>query len=250
MEMPKNPKLWQVFTPIALAGALLYGGWKYAVNQSAGNNNLETRVVQEANAIEANEPNNLNYVVRENSVEENVAEANAVEENPNSNYKERDIDYKRLYEMIARHEGIRKEVYLDTKGIKTIGAGFNLEKAGAKERIEYFGLDYNDICSGKQKLSENEIYSLMEDDVETAISDAKNYVGENWNKLNPKAKEVIIDMSYNLGGPRINNFKKLKEALEKQDYKTAADEMKDSKWYSDVGNRSKELISIMKSIDK
>ena len=89
----------------------------------------------------------------------------------------------------------------------------------------------------------------MKNDIETAISDAKNYVGENWNELDPKAREVIIDMAYNLGGPRLNKFKKLKEALKKQDYQTAADEMKDSKWYYDVGNRSKELINIMKSID-
>ncbi len=227
-----------------LAAPLVYGiGWLAVNGQKANpsnhanaNTNLETRV-ESVKEAEANEHNGLNYVVKEC----------ALEETPND--KEQDIDYKRLYEIIARHEGIRNNVYLDTKGIKTIGAGFNLEKTGAKERVKSLGLDYNDVCSGKKRLSDNEIYIMTREDVETAISDAKNYVGENWHELNPKAKEVIIDMAYNMGGPRLNNFKKLKEALRKQDYQTAAYEMENSKWYLQTKSRAKEDIAIMKSIN-
>jgi len=153
-----------------------------------------------------------------------------------------------LYETIARHEGIRDTAYFDSKGILTIGAGFNLEKQGAKERIEKMGLNYELVCDKKQKLSKEHIFLLMKEDVETAISDAKKYVGEKWESLNPDAKEIIINMSYNLGYPRLSKFKKLKHALINRDYQTAAKEMKDSKWYYQVGNRSKELVKRMETI--
>ncbi len=53
-------------------------------------------------------------------------------------------------------------------------------------------------------------------------------------------------MSFNLG-PQISQFTKLREAIQNKDYQTAAKEMINSKWYNQVGRRSKELVEIMKS---
>jgi len=144
---------------------------------------------------------------------------------------------------------IRDTAYLDSKGISTIGVGFNLEKQAAKERIEKLGLNYNLVYDKKQKLSKKQIYLFMKEDTETAISDAKKYVGDTWNNLDSDAKEIIIDMSYNLGYPKLSGFKKLKQALINQDYKTASEEMKDSKWYNQTGDRGKKLVEKMRKIN-
>jgi lysozyme len=52
-------------------------------------------------------------------------------------------------------------------------------------------------------------------------------------------------MVYNLGWPRFSKFRKLRAALEVGDYRRAADEMVDSAWYGQAGNRSKRLVGMM-----
>ncbi len=193
---------------------------------------------------------------RTSGLEEKVNEPNAIvqevgTEDVNENYvvEKETIDYNGLYKSLIKHEGIRDTAYLDSVGVLTIGIGFNLEKQGAQERIEKLGLNYDLVCDKKQKLSNEHIYSLMKEDIENSIFDAKKYVGDSWDNLDSDAKEIIINMSYNLGYPRLSGFKKLKQALISQDYETASKEMKDSKWYHQVGNRSKELVEKMNKIN-
>jgi len=166
---------------------------------------------------------------------------------PHESYKE--INYSELYEMIARHEGIEKRAYLDSRGILTIGAGFNLEKQGARKRIESLGLNYESVCDGRQTLSNEQVYSLMREDVETAINDAQYYLGDSWIGLNPKAQKILIDMAYNLGRKRLCEFKNLRQALISRDYVSASQEMKDSNWYKQTGNRGRELVYKMREIN-
>lgn len=224
-----EPKLYEVITPIALAFALLYGGWRYLNNQAVKHNpkNLETEVVREysQDSVKSSE-DNLKCITKSNK-----------------------LDYNSLYEMIVRHEGIRNKTYLDTEGILTIGVGFNLERVDARQKIESLGLGYNAVCSGKQELSNEQINILMKEDVETAISNAKNYVGERWEGLDPNAQKVIVDMAYNLGSSRLSQFKKLRGALIDRDYPRASKEMENSKWYNQTKSRAKELVKIMRAIN-
>ena len=59
---------------------------------------------------------------------------------------------------------------------------------------------------------------------------------------------VLIDMSFNLCSNKFSEFEDFRKALLKKDYQKAAAEMVDSKWYSQVGNRSIELVSIVKGL--
>ena len=67
--------------------------------------------------------------------------------------------------------------------------------------------------------------------------------------LNQEQLDILSNMTYNLGEGGIMNFKNMWSALEKGDIKTASTEMKDSKWYNQVGNRSRELVSRMQNSD-
>lgn len=161
------------------------------------------------------------------------------------------INYERLYETLRRHEGVQTKSYEDSRGIRTIGAGFNLEKEGARERIQALGLDYRLVFEGKQSLTDEHITRLMADDTAIALQDARGYVGsKDWNELNPRAQEIIINMAYNLGKTRLSGFVKLREALINEDYVRAAHEMEDSRWYHQTGNRSKELVTDMRALSK
>ena len=127
--------------------------------------------------------------------------------------------------------------------------GFNLEKAGARSRIEELGLDYRAVFNGTQELTEEQIKTLAREDIEIAREDAIKYLGKkDWDELNLEAQTILANMSYNLGYTRLSKFKNLREALVNEDYQTVANEMKDSRWYAQTGNRSKELVGRMRTI--
>ena len=55
-------------------------------------------------------------------------------------------------------------------------------------------------------------------------------------------------MMFNLGYSRLSRFRKMKAAVLKRDWATAADEMVDSAWYGQVGRRSRDLVRRMRSV--
>ncbi len=168
---------------------------------------------------------------------------------------------RKLRESIERHEGKRYWVYDDAtgkrlklgekaKGNRTIGIGFNLERKNAKKEIEELGLDYYTIYFGRQSLTDNQISYLFNKDLKTAINDARKYLGKKFDRLPREAQRVVTEMSFNLGYSRLRGFKKLKQALLTGNYERAAEEMKNSRWYYQVGNRARELVERMRKLAK
>jgi len=152
-----------------------------------------------------------------------------------------------ISKMIERHEGKRNTVYSDTEGHPTIGIGFNLDRSDAKEKLSNLGVDINKVLNKQQILTDEQIYILFKDDLETAIIDAHNFL-PNFESQPTPVQSILINMSFNLGYNKLSGFEEFRKALLNRDYQKAADEMIDSKWYHQVGNRSKELVSIMRGI--
>jgi lysozyme len=146
--------------------------------------------------------------------------------------------------MIERHEGRRHRRYLDTKGIPTIGVGFNLIRRDAIAKMRSLGANYMDIVNGRTTLNDEQIDSLFDDNLKEAIETAQSFIPD-FGQHPASVQTVLIDMAFNLGTDKLGQFKKFREALQKKDYQTAAKEMVDSRWYGQVGNRSKELVDIM-----
>lgn len=124
-----------------------------------------------------------------------------------------------------RFEGLRLKPYLCPAGKLTIGYGYNLEDNGITEEIAVLLLDKT------LKNAEKEISAKF----------------PRYNRLNEARQFVLVDMTFNLGINRLMTFKKMFAALAKGEYRTAAHEMQDSKWYRQVGHRGKILCEIMKS---
>jgi GH24 family phage-related lysozyme (muramidase) len=147
-------------------------------------------------------------------------------------------------------------VYKDSKGIPTIGHGFNLRRHDAREKIESLGLDYDKVLRGQQSLNKEQIDQLFRGDVVQSISDARQYL-PNFDDHPPMVQKIISDMTFNMGLTRMNKFKGLRQALMNGDYQRAADEMKysnaDTKdklsgYYKDTGRRAKQLVKAMEAI--
>jgi lysozyme len=62
-----------------------------------------------------------------------------------------------------------------------------------------------------------------------------------WNELDETRQRVLANMCFNLGCPRLKNFKNFLAALEAGDFETAGEEMMDSKWATQVGSRAVRL---------
>lgn len=133
----------------------------------------------------------------------------------------------RLVEMLTRHEGRRAFAYQDSIGACTIGVGRNI-----------------DSDHGGVGLSSDEIDYLLENDI---IRHTKELAATfSWyNDLDEIRQEALIDMHFNLGHSRFCGFKKMIAALEEGDYHKAHDEMLDSKWALQVGDRAKELAMMI-----
>ena len=71
-----------------------------------------------------------------------------------------------------------------------------------------------------------------------------------WYGLSEARQRVVVNMMFNLGPNRFNAFKKVNAAIEAGEFQVAADEMIDSKWYRQVGNRAERLEQAMRWNDE
>jgi hypothetical protein len=52
-------------------------------------------------------------------------------------------------------------MYLDSEGIETVGAGFNLRRPDARERLAEVGADFDAVFSGAQQISQTQSEKLF-----------------------------------------------------------------------------------------
>jgi lysozyme len=136
-----------------------------------------------------------------------------------------------LEKRIMDHEGFRKKIYADSLGKKTIGYGHLItENDNFEEGIEY---------------KKSDLLDLFYKDLEKAREGANQLVGH-IEELHIEAKNVIIEMVFQLGTQGTRNFKKLILALEEKDYFEAHVQMLDSRWSKQTPRRCAELSEIMK----
>lgn len=129
----------------------------------------------------------------------------------------------KLINSVKIHESLRLKPYKCTAGKTTIGYGRNLDDVG---------------------LSNEEAEYLLMHDLENAEKEAARL--DCYKKLNQNRKDILIEMVFNLGYPRLCGFKKMIQALDRDDYDGAANEMLDSKWARDVGDRANTLAYFMR----
>jgi lysozyme len=157
------------------------------------------------------------------------------------------MDRDEVIQLIADHEEKRYKAYPDSEGIMHVGIGMNLEERGAKERIEALGVDYERLCAGECELTEGHVLVLFDGNLNSAVADAARIIGSFWD-LPDDVQHAMIDMSFQLGGPRFAKFKKMIAALEAKppDYDTAVAEMLDSKWARQAPNRAQDDANLVR----
>ena len=99
------------------------------------------------------------------------------------------------------------------------------------------------------KVTDARVQELFTQDINIALADCQA-VFPTFTSLPHEAQRIIANMMFNLGRPRFEKFRKLITAVNARDWSKAAVEMKDSKWYWQVGDRSKRLVRRMQDLAK
>jgi len=155
------------------------------------------------------------------------------------------LDRTKLEEQLKKYEGYSQKMYFDSLGIPTIGIGFNLSEKNASNRLYQVGANYTKIMSKEQNLNDSQVRYLFNEDVNCAEKSARKLI-KSYNSQPEIVQRIVCDMLFNMGESRFGGFKKTIAAIEKRNYILASEEMKDSKWYGQVGNRSKYLVEQMR----
>jgi lysozyme len=140
-----------------------------------------------------------------------------------------------ISEDIERHEGCVAKIYLDSEGLETFGIGHLV----TKKDPEY----------GKPvgtPVSQRRVAQAFSEDLGTAINECIKIFPEIDDYPEP-VQRVLVNMTFNLGRPRLSKFKNMIAAVKDHDWDVAADEMIDSRWYRQVKSRGKELVEMMRS---
>ena len=146
------------------------------------------------------------------------------------------MNIERVQKQLEIDEGVVYEIYTDHLGYPTFGIGHLITKNDpefeepvgtpvSKERVDsVFAIDI--------KIAEDECCVLY----------------PFWEELPEEVQEILVNMMFNLGRPRLTKFKKMNTALEMGDWKKAAVEGRDSRWYHQVGNRSERLMTRLENV--
>ena len=105
----------------------------------------------------------------------------------------------------------------------------------------------NTVSLLETPVSEERVNAVFEKDVAIYMSEAKK-VFPNLEQLPEEAQQVIVNMTFNMGAPRLAKFKKFIAGVNASDWNTAAVEMMDSRWAKQVGNRAERLRDRIKAL--
>jgi len=146
------------------------------------------------------------------------------------------MDLQVLREQLEIDEGLKYEIYLDHLGYPTFGIG-HLIREDDPEHGQATGTE----------VSESRVAEAFEQDVQTVLSDCA-ILYPDFDELPEEAQQIIANMMFNMGRPRLSKFKGMKRGVDARDWNAAADEMVDSGWYKQVTNRADRLVQRMRSL--
>lgn len=148
-------------------------------------------------------------------------------------------NYERLVAQIKRHEGFRRTPYQCSAGTWTVGYGHTM----------WVDLEMN--VSPEWAAIILEEYDLPRADDDLFEVDKAKGAGfwDDWlmDEVEDARLFALVNMAFNLGRRRLAGFRKMWNALKQRDYAAAADEMLDSKWAKQVGDRAVELAEQMRT---
>ena len=146
------------------------------------------------------------------------------------------MDKVKLRKQLEIDEGVVHEIYLDHLGYPTFGIGHLIRDDDPENGSEV-----------GTSVSNDRVIDAFNADLESVMFDCQRLY-QNFKSLPEEAQQIIANMMFNLGYPRLSKFKGMKAGVDSEDWNRAADEMVDSRWYRQVGARAERLVDRMRNI--
>ena len=146
------------------------------------------------------------------------------------------MDIEKLREQLKIDEGCVYEIYNDHLGYATFGIGHLVLESDPE-----YGADIG------TPVSDDRVIEAFEQDVQTVLSDC-TILYPDFEELPEEVQQIIANMMFNLGRPRLSAFKGMKAGVDARDWNEAADQMVDSRWYRQVGARAERLVERMRNV--
>lgn len=128
-----------------------------------------------------------------------------------------------MFEILKQQEGFRSHIYEDTVGVPTIGYGTNLKDGITEAQASL--LARCEVTTNRMKLLEYDWFLI----------------------LDSVRQDVIENMAYNMGIDGVLGFHMMINAIERMDWEAAADQMLNSEWAGQVGQRAVALAAFMRT---
>ena len=156
-----------------------------------------------------------------------------------------------IRKRVAQSEGFRSNPYKDSKGIWTIGIGFNIQSRNdVAKKLGEVGVDSKNIeliiKRRKGSITREQAEKLLALTLSEAY-DAAFEIFKSFNSQPLEIRGVLTDMTFNIGSNKLKQFKKFIDFIDNKSYKKASEEMENSLWYRQVGNRAKDLVDVVRT---
>ena len=146
------------------------------------------------------------------------------------------MNIENLRKELELDEGVKYEIYNDHLGYATFGIGHLILDSDPEQG-----------SSVGTAVSESRVAEAFESDIVGVLSDCETLY-DDFEDLPEEAQRIIANMMFNMGRPRLSQFKGMKRGVDARDWNAAADEMVDSRWYRQVTNRADRLVQRMRAI--
>lgn len=134
------------------------------------------------------------------------------------------MNYDRLEAQLTIDEDKRPRIYLDSVGKWTGGVGRNLTD---------------------RPFSEDEIALMLRNDIAIVERELDRTLPW-WRSLTDARQNVLANMCFNMGITKLLGFKNTLQLVQAHRYDAAAEEMLNSKWAKQVGQRAIRLAEMMR----
>ena len=129
--------------------------------------------------------------------------------------------------MLRRHEGRAHHPYQDTAGKLTIGIGRNLTDRG---------------------LTDDEIEYLFATDMRLAVTICRDLYPA-FRGFHPARQAASTSMAFNLGKPRLAGFRRMRAAINRGDWGSAAVKAVASLWARQTRRRADDIARLLRAPD-
>jgi lysozyme len=134
-----------------------------------------------------------------------------------------------LMEELTIDEGCKEEIYLCSEGHPTFGIGHLIVRGDPE-----FGKDLGTAVNFAR------IKEVFEQDVATCIADC-TLIFKGWETYPEEAQRCFANMCFQLGRPRLSQFKKTIAFAEDGAWDSVATEILDSRWAKQTPNRAQRI---------